>query len=260
MASDQSCDLKPDIYQRQETIALCPDQVDWLAELATRYGFTGAADASSLALRKLVDLANGEGPKVKKQIFLIVRCHRCLQHTRGGDKEDSAVVLPEMQWQWLAGVQERCRHPTVGKTIRILIDFYKPIFEKDDVFERAIFGAISEAAPAAAEGGSGDREKCGNEAAAATELASKENDHTAEMAVPSLPALAEAEKPPPHEGYPSADTERGAATAESTQKAQSGCIGRSSATENPLTACKSEARRPSGEVRPSRQLVRHHSR
>jgi len=47
-----------------------------------------------------------------------------------------------MLWQWLEAVQERSKHPTIGKTLRIIIDFYKPMCDKDPAFEDAIFGCL----------------------------------------------------------------------------------------------------------------------
>mmetsp|Transcript_54242 Transcript_54242/g.122366 ORF Transcript_54242/g.122366 Transcript_54242/m.122366 type:complete len:186 (-) Transcript_54242:111-668(-) len=125
--------------QEERVVPLCPDQADWLAGLADRHGMTGASQR--MALELLVNLANREPPQTKKMIFLVVRCHRCLQHTRGGEKRDCPITLPMQQWQWLEGVRERCKHPTVGKTLRIIVDFYRPILDKDPKFERQVFAA-----------------------------------------------------------------------------------------------------------------------
>merc|ERR1711879_1079483 len=92
---------------------------------------------------KLIDLANREPSQTKRIIFLQVRCHRCLQHSRGGDKRDYDVELVDRHWQWLENVRQRSKHPTLGKTIRILVDFYKPICEKDKDFECAVFKAMT---------------------------------------------------------------------------------------------------------------------
>mmetsp|Transcript_48359 Transcript_48359/g.109601 ORF Transcript_48359/g.109601 Transcript_48359/m.109601 type:complete len:189 (-) Transcript_48359:29-595(-) len=130
---------EPEGAQEERVVPLCPDQADWLAGLADRYGMTGTSQW--LALELLVKLANREPPQTKKMIFLVVRCHRCLQHTRGGEKRDCPVALPVQQWQWLEGVRERCKHPTVGKTLRIIVDFYRPILDKDPEFERRVLAA-----------------------------------------------------------------------------------------------------------------------
>jgi len=118
-------------------VPLCLDQFEWLASLAQRHGLptTGAA------LSCLVDRANAEPPKFKRHIFLVVRCVRCLQHTRGGDKRDRELELPADQWQWLRAVCERSRHASLGKTIRIIVDFYMPLCKEDLAFEAALVQA-----------------------------------------------------------------------------------------------------------------------
>lgn len=127
---------------RAETIAVCLDQAEWLVEVAGRHCPPNTPEVQWHALRRLIDFCNREPPKAKKHIFMTVRCRRCLQHTRGGDKREYVMQLPTIHWQWLESVQQRCQHPTVGKTIRIMIDFYKPLCEGDSDFERAIFQAM----------------------------------------------------------------------------------------------------------------------
>lgn len=124
-------------------IALCPDQAQWIEEMGVAHKTAGAGSRQSNALRRLVDIGNAEPPAMKKQLFMIVRCHRCLQHTRGGDKGTYNLELPPAQWQWLEAVRTRCQHSTVGKTLRIIVDFYKPLCEKDEEFAKAIFGCKS---------------------------------------------------------------------------------------------------------------------
>merc|ERR1712232_1507728 len=84
------------------------------------------------------------GATAKRQIFLVVRCHRCLQHTRGGEKHEHLIELPADRWQWLERVRERSRHPTIGKTLRIIIDFYKPLCDNDASFQDAFFSVASQ--------------------------------------------------------------------------------------------------------------------
>jgi len=133
-----------------EKIPLCLDQFQWLASCAQKHGL----DTAGVALQRLVDRANAETPKCKRHIFLIVRCTRCLQHTRGGDKRDREIELPEHQWQWLRAVCERSRHSTVGKTIRIIVDFYMPLCQEDPAFEAALMASMgaSESVAASAMG------------------------------------------------------------------------------------------------------------
>ncbi|CAE8612095.1 unnamed protein product [Polarella glacialis] len=122
-----------------ETISLCVDQAEWLLGAAERHCPEAGAPEKWQGLRQLIDCSNREPPKTKKTIFLTVRCRRCLQHTRGGDKREYEIELPADQWQWLESVKERCTHSSVSKTIRIMIDFYKPLCEFDAVLEQAIF-------------------------------------------------------------------------------------------------------------------------
>lgn len=112
--------------------------------MASRNGGSSGFDGH-LALERLVDLANSEPAATKKKLFLVVRCHRCLQHTRGGAKHDYSVTLRDEQWQWLNAVRERSKHPTVGKTLRIIIDFYRPILERDVSLEQTVFAGLADA-------------------------------------------------------------------------------------------------------------------
>jgi hypothetical protein len=126
---------------------LCPEQIEFLEHAAQAFQLRDASEA----LERLVDRANGETSHAKRIIFLSVRCHRCLQHTRGGEKVDLAVTLPLHQWTWLENVQMRSQHPTVSKTLRIICDFYAPLCEKDATFEKCIFMSSAKAI----EGGQG---------------------------------------------------------------------------------------------------------
>merc|ERR1712217_242170 len=103
--------------------------------MSTKYALGGPSEA----LKRLVTCANAEPPKAKRVIFLVVRCRRCLQHTTGGDKREYSLTLPAIQWTWLQQVKERSRHATVGKTIRIIVDFYRPICDGEEEFERCLF-------------------------------------------------------------------------------------------------------------------------
>jgi len=124
---------------RGEVVPLCLDQGDWLALLVSKYDLASVSET----LGRLVVRANAEPPKAKKQIFLMVRCHRCLQHTRGGDKRDYTIELPAHQWLWLDGVRERCSHSSMAKTLRIIVDFYRPLCDADEDFERALLSVAT---------------------------------------------------------------------------------------------------------------------
>lgn len=151
------CNLPED--SRWEAIPLCQDQAEWLEEMAAFHRLSegslttdpplalspglgdlrGLTVGGCLALQRLEEAANREPPKSKRQIFLSVRCRRCLQHSRGGAKEECLVRLPQAHWTWLEGVQARCKHPTVGKTLRIIVDFYKPLCQDDEIFASSLF-------------------------------------------------------------------------------------------------------------------------
>mmetsp|Transcript_68844 Transcript_68844/g.128488 ORF Transcript_68844/g.128488 Transcript_68844/m.128488 type:complete len:177 (-) Transcript_68844:158-688(-) len=122
---------------REAEVMFCADQMEWLEHLAARCGHATASEA----LQAVINFANAETPKAKKQIFLVVRCRRCLQHTTGGEKRPYQVELPGQQWQWLQLVGERCRHASVGKTLRIIVDFYMPLCKEREDFELVVGGS-----------------------------------------------------------------------------------------------------------------------
>lgn len=125
------------------SMSLCLDQAEWLERVVKEHSQSSQHSPWHM-LEKLIEVANREPSQTKRIIFLQVRCHRCLQHSRGGDKRDYDVELSEQKWQWLENVRQRSKHPTLGKTLRILMDFYKPICEKDAKFEHAMFAAAEE--------------------------------------------------------------------------------------------------------------------
>jgi len=119
---------------RTETISLTLDEIEWLDEVVARHGFEGM----SSVFRHLVDWANAEPAPAKKQLFLVVRCRRCSAGAKGGVKRDHPLELLARHWQWLENVQDRCKHASVGKTLRILLDFYMPLCKEDRDFERRL--------------------------------------------------------------------------------------------------------------------------
>ena len=124
-----------DAAVEQRAWTLCCNQVLFLREIAAKYGY--ASDGA--VLRRLVDVANAEPSNRKRFIFTVPRCGRCFQHTRGGEKESATLELPVYQIQWLTAVQRRCKHPSVDKTVRILLDFYRGVVGAAAQREAAIF-------------------------------------------------------------------------------------------------------------------------
>jgi hypothetical protein len=123
----------------EKTILLTHDEAEWLSTVAVRQGHS----SSSGVLSRLVDVANSEPPAAKKHLFLVIRCRRCSAGAKGGVKKDQSIELSTMQWQWLESVRERCKHASVGKTIRIIIDFYMALCVSDAGFEQQCLRAGS---------------------------------------------------------------------------------------------------------------------
>jgi hypothetical protein len=117
---------------RKETIDLTLDEAEWLTKVAKRHGHATASGV----LARLVDWANTEPPPAKKHLFLVIRCRRCSAGAKGGVKTAHDISLHSLQWQWLENVRERSKHASVGKTLRIIIDFYMPLCEADEAFEQ----------------------------------------------------------------------------------------------------------------------------
>jgi len=134
----KACTKSPEVVETSDcetrSADLCLDQWEWLNAASDKYGLSSPSDV----LARLIDQANGEPPKVKRMLFLVVRCRRCLQHSRGGDKFDHQFSLSSLHWQWLAGVCARCHHSSVAKTLRIILDFYMPLCKGDADFEQAL--------------------------------------------------------------------------------------------------------------------------
>jgi len=115
-------------------VPLTLDEMEWLTSVAAR---TGHATISGV-VRRLVEWANAETPEAKKKVFLQVRCRRCSAGAKGGVKTHHDLEIPSVQWQWLMNVNERCNHATVGKTVRIIVDFYMPLCKSDPDFEQKV--------------------------------------------------------------------------------------------------------------------------
>jgi len=117
-----------------QSVSLVFDQIEWLEEVVAKYSLPSPSHVIQSLMRK----ANSEPPKTKRLIFLVIRCRRCLQHQKGGTKQDCTLELTSQQWQWLEMIRNCSRHSSVDKTLRIIADFYMPLFKEDEAFERLI--------------------------------------------------------------------------------------------------------------------------
>jgi hypothetical protein len=122
-----------------EIVPLTQDEFEWLTDVAARSSLTGI----SAAVQRLVEWSNTEAPEAKQKLFLQIRCRRCSAGAKGGVKHDQDIELPAAQWQWLKNVKDRCKHASVGKTIRIITDFYMPLCKEQADFEQQVFRAVS---------------------------------------------------------------------------------------------------------------------
>eukprot|EP00930_Biecheleria_cincta_P044006 TRINITY_DN30188_c0_g1_i1.p1 TRINITY_DN30188_c0_g1~~TRINITY_DN30188_c0_g1_i1.p1 ORF type:complete len:212 (+),score=36.94 TRINITY_DN30188_c0_g1_i1:135-770(+) len=137
----------PLLRPRTETVPFTRDELDWLEACSLRHGSglrrgEGKGDGVSAALGRLVDWANAEPPQNKKKLFLVVRCRRCSAGAKGGVKHDVDIQLLTRQWQWLENVRARSSHASVGKTLRIIVDFYMPLCQDDAAFEQKILNPV----------------------------------------------------------------------------------------------------------------------
>eukprot|EP00933_Yihiella_yeosuensis_P036941 TRINITY_DN3078_c2_g1_i2.p1 TRINITY_DN3078_c2_g1~~TRINITY_DN3078_c2_g1_i2.p1 ORF type:complete len:250 (-),score=59.25 TRINITY_DN3078_c2_g1_i2:308-1057(-) len=122
---------------RADSIPFTLDELEWLDEAAEKHGH---ADISGV-IRRLIDWANAESSEVKKKLFLVIRCRRCSAGAKGGVKRDREISLLGHHWQWLQNVKERANHASIGKTIRIIVDFYMPFCKQDAALEQKILRA-----------------------------------------------------------------------------------------------------------------------
>merc|ERR1719230_2576982 len=124
---------------RAETVPLTLDEIEWLDEVADRHSHT----SKSGPISRLIDWANAESPETKKKLFLVVRCRRCSAGAKGGVKRDHSIMLSARQWQWLEAVRARSKHASIGKTLRIIVDFYMAFCKEDSAFEQKLLRAGS---------------------------------------------------------------------------------------------------------------------
>ena len=56
-------------------------------------------------------------------IFKHIRCGRCSQAFSGGSKTTIILDLPQWQIEWLTFMRCKFDHPSIDKTLRVLLDF-----------------------------------------------------------------------------------------------------------------------------------------
>lgn len=120
---------------RTKLVPLTRDEIEWLSDIASKYTHVGMSGP----LQALISWANCEPPEAKRKIFLVVRCRRCSAGAKGGVKREHEMELYGKHWQWLENVKERCKHASVEKTIRIIVDFYMALCKEDAHLEQQIF-------------------------------------------------------------------------------------------------------------------------
>ena len=127
---DYACEGASSGGREPTEIALCFDQLEWLQTMAAQ-----REETTSDVLGTLVVYCNSEDAARKKVIFRNPRCRRCTAATQGGKKAASVLGLDPAHVAWLGRTAERCNHPTVGKTVRILLDWYK-LYAGNECWER----------------------------------------------------------------------------------------------------------------------------
>jgi len=120
-----------------ESIAFTLDEIEWLEAVFAPHGHSGMEGV----IGRLVERAHTEPPEAKKKLFLQVRCRRCSAGAKGGVKRDCQIELPSRLWQWLENVKVRSKHASIGKTLRIIVDFYMPLCKEDSSFEQKLLRA-----------------------------------------------------------------------------------------------------------------------
>ena len=97
-------------------------------------------DGASWMVTRLILQANSETKKTKSHIFRVVRCHNCSQSSTGGTKVDIELSLRKEHVQWMENVYKACKHASIDKTMRILLDWYMALAMKDHEAEELFFG------------------------------------------------------------------------------------------------------------------------
>lgn len=105
-----------------------------------------ACAAVSKLVERLIAFCNGEDRKTKKEIFRVIRCHNCSQASTGGTKVGVRLALPAHQVLWMRKVRAACKHASVDKTLRILLEWYIAVLRGAPEMEFVVLGEDTEAA------------------------------------------------------------------------------------------------------------------
>jgi len=87
----------------------------------------GIADRKQTTVSALVIAwINSIEPQSLRQytiVFKHIRCGRCSQAFSGGSKTTIVLDLPQWQIEWLTAMRCKFNHPSIDKTLRVLLDF-----------------------------------------------------------------------------------------------------------------------------------------
>ena len=97
------------------------------------------SDGASWMVTRLILQANKETKKTKSHIFRVVRCHNCSQSSTGGTKVSINLSLRDEHVKWMNNVSKACKHASLDKTMRILLDWYMALAMKDQEAEDLFF-------------------------------------------------------------------------------------------------------------------------
>ena len=118
---------------------ICVTHQKWIDRISEEYD----TDVSAV-VKRLVNVVNAETKQMKKKIFREIRCHRCFQGgPKGGYKAEVELTLPSMQLAWMEKVHQNCKHSSIDKTMRIILEFYSWLANDDDQLEKRLFKTLS---------------------------------------------------------------------------------------------------------------------
>ena len=112
---------------------------------AGRRGVSPRTRALSVIVERLIAFCNRENRKTKKEIFRVIRCHNCSQSSTGGTKIGIELALPPHQVLWMRKIHKACKHSSVDKTMRILLEWYIAVLRGNPDMEFVVLGEDTEA-------------------------------------------------------------------------------------------------------------------